>query len=88
MSIIYSFFHRDSFALSSIDKLKTNGLLLIDDAHRYLASNSNALNAVKLNSSPSSIVWSEFLQQVNGWRRIWFTDSVHDACIFVKPCND
>ena len=70
---------RDQCALAILPKLKTGGLLIIDDSHRYIPSKSVSPYAVKPNDNPESPVWGEFLQKVTEWKSVQFSDGVHDS---------
>lgn len=76
---------RDSCALAVLSKLKPGGLLLIDDAHRYLPSNSRSPNAIPGEESCSTAHWEKFLAVTQDWRTIWFSDGIHDDVLYFKP---
>ena len=77
--------YRDLCAYSSVDKICPGGLLILDDAHRYLPSNSIAPYAIPINGEPASLIWKDFQKLVKNWRCIWTSDGVHDTAIFIKP---
>jgi hypothetical protein len=76
---------RDRCALIGLRKLVPGGILCIDDAERYLPSTSISPDAIGQDGAPPGR-WGEFLACVEGWRRVWFSDGVHDNAVFVKPC--
>ena len=76
---------RDNIALTSVDKLRSGGLLVIDNAERYLA------NEFEVPGSQGPIVemmsenWREFSGVVESWRRIWSSNGVWTTLILFKP---
>ncbi len=76
---------RDYCALAVLEKLKPGGLLVIDDAHRYLPSSSRSPFAIPSDGRCSTSRWEQLLAEVCTWRRIWFSDGIHDDAIFSKP---
>jgi SAM-dependent methyltransferase len=63
--------YRDACVLAVIEKLKPGGLLVIDDAHRYLPSHSIAPYARSQAQGPASPLWGEFLSRCGSWRCLW-----------------
>jgi hypothetical protein len=71
---------RAECALNILTKIRPGGLLIIDDAHRYLSSDSTAPKACRKETG----LWIEFTRKTKTWRKLWFSDGVHDCAIFVK----
>ncbi len=76
---------RDHCALAVLEKLKPGGLLVIDDAHRYLPSSSRSPSSIPAGGRCASETWVEFLEKADGWRRTQFSDGVKDDVLFFKP---
>ena len=77
--------YRDYCANASIGKLRAGGLLILDDAHRYLPSASTSPYALTLEQEPASPGWAHFLANVNTWRCQWTSNGVSDTVIYLKP---
>lgn len=74
---------RDQCALAMVDKLKSGGILVVDDIERYLPSKSKTFGA-----SPTryaSKLWANFYVQVVDWKCIWTTNGIRDTAIWIKP---
>ena len=76
---------RDHCALAVLGKLKPGGLLVIDDSHRYIPSNSRSPFAIPCRGPCPTSRWGRFLAETRGWRRVWFSDGIHDDALFFKP---
>ncbi len=76
---------RDACANASIDKIRSGGLLIIDDAHRYLPSRSVSPYARTLSQGPANPGWALFLENVQSWRCLWTSKGVSDTAIYIKP---
>jgi len=72
-------------AMDALGILAPGGLLVIDDAQRYLPSHSSTALVGRSVKRPASALWSEFWEQVSGWRRIWTTSGDSDTLVFFKP---
>ena len=77
--------YRDACALAGLCKLKPGGLLILDDAHRYLPSRSISPYARTLAEGPASPLWGTFLQSVSGWRCLWTSKGVSDTAVYIRP---
>jgi len=77
--------YRSDCANAVIDRLAPGGLLILDDAQRYLPSNSVSPQARRHQDGPASDKWSVFLEAVHGWRTIWTSSGVSDTAIWFKP---
>jgi predicted O-methyltransferase YrrM len=76
--------YRDYCAYLVVDKICPGGVLIVDDVHRYLPSNSIAPHAILANGEPASLVWKDFKKLVKKRRCIWTSNGVHDTAIFIK----
>ena len=73
--------------LASTNKLKSGGLLIIDDVHRYLPRviPSSAPFARSNLVGCASDLWREFKELTASWEQVWRSDGVQDTVIFIKP---
>lgn len=76
---------RDACANASICKIRSDGLLIIDDVHRYLPSRSISPYARTLAQGPATPDWGLFLEKVQSWRCLWTSKGVSDTAIYFKP---
>ena len=72
-------------AAESIPKLRSGGMLVIDNVNWYLPSNSRSPNSRSSDSGPCSADWDSVNQTLNSWRVLWTTNGVSDTAIFFKP---
>jgi predicted O-methyltransferase YrrM len=79
--------YRSACANSVIDYIRDGGLLIIDDSHRYLPSNSKSPGARSYNQGPVSKEWEKFYDMVFCWRFIWTSNGVSDTAFYFKPFN-
>jgi predicted O-methyltransferase YrrM len=76
---------RDACANACLDKLRSGGLFILDDAHRYLPSESKSPYARSLEDGPASPAWERFYAAVRLWNCLWTSNGVSDTVIFYKP---
>ena len=76
---------RDACANAALDRLAPGGLLVIDDAHRYLPSRSIAPLARTPAQGPASPAWADFMADTQAWRCLWTSKGVSDTAIYIKP---
>lgn len=76
---------RDSCALAAARKIRPGGLLVVDDVHRYLPSESVAPCALPADGRPLTAKWEEFRAWVAGWPVTWTSDGVRDTAIWRRP---
>lgn len=76
---------RDRCAVTCISKLRTGGLLIVDDAHWFLPFASRSPLSRGVAGTPATAAWDSFARLVRQWRVIWTTDGVTDTAIWIKP---
>lgn len=76
---------RDRAAIAALPKMRPNGLFVVDDIERYLASDSRSPAARGPADGASSSRWQEFSDNVSDWRRYWSSNGVSDTCIWFVP---
>ena len=74
---------RDYSALKSIEKLKPNGFLIIDNINRYIPSSSKSPSSIR-DLSQTSDKWIEFINNTKNYNKYIFTNNVTDTGIFEK----
>jgi predicted O-methyltransferase YrrM len=77
--------YRDNCALAVVPKLKSGGLLVIDNASWFLPSESTSPNSRPIGSEPYSAAWKNFLDITADWRRIWTYSGVTATLLMFKP---
>lgn len=76
--------YRAECCASALPKLKPDGMLIIDDIHRYLPSESHSPFARKISQGPISKRWLDFLDMTKKWNRVWTSNSVSDTVIYFR----
>jgi predicted O-methyltransferase YrrM len=76
---------RDRCVDVAMQLLKPGGLLIIDNAERYLPSASRAPESIGNRSIPSADLWYSLIQRLESWRCIWTSNGVFDTALFVRP---
>ena len=76
---------RDECALIAVTKIKSGGIIVIDDAHRYLPSESRAPNALGNDTDAMDHNWKRFAKQTAAWEVTWTSDGLRDTAIYHKP---
>ncbi len=77
--------YRDFCALESIRAIRPGGVLIIDDVHRYLPSDSDSPHSRTLKDGPKGQTWEKVYQTISQWRKIWTSSGVSDTAFFFKP---
>jgi hypothetical protein len=78
---------RDYCALASIDKLKSGGILIIDNVNWYWPreQKSYSPNSRGMSDGFASPVWQECANRLKYWRYVWTSNGVTDTAFWVKP---
>jgi hypothetical protein len=61
--------------------LKVGGLLIVDNAERYLPHSRRTPESLK---GPVRPEWREFLARVADWRPVWTTNGVTCTALWIK----
>jgi hypothetical protein len=77
--------YRSACALAAIPKLRSGGLLIVDNVNWFLPSPSRAPTSRGATDSPLSPTWTEFADAVSGWERTWTENGVADTAIWTVP---
>jgi hypothetical protein len=77
--------YRDYSAKFILPKIKSCGMLIIDNVNCYLPCQSKAPNSRTATLGPKTPVWAEVAAELAVWRPIWTSSGVWDTAIFIKP---
>jgi predicted O-methyltransferase YrrM len=73
---------RAQAAVLSLPLLKPGGILIIDDAHRYLPKRGTK-NVFP--ESKNQEIWKDIDLQTKDWRSMWTSDGIHATYFLIKP---
>ena len=73
--------HRAECVLAVIDAIRPGGLLVLDNANRYLPS-PGTRSPYQL--SHHALPWEDVVQRLGAWRTIWTTNGITDTALFIK----
>jgi hypothetical protein len=76
--------YRSTCAVKAVSKVRTGGIIVVDNANWFLPSSSHSPNSRTYETGPASDEWQHFLELVNDWRRIWTSNGVSDTALFIK----
>jgi predicted O-methyltransferase YrrM len=76
--------HRPTCAIESVAKLRSGGLLVVDDAQSFLDHPSIGPYS-RDGQGPLDADWGKVAELVRDWRLIWTGDGYSDAAIWIKP---
>ena len=82
--IIVDGVYRDIISLGAIDKLKKGGILILDNAERYLPNDFKIPESIRNNLKGVSENWKNFNKNVETWRKIWTTNGVTATLLLIK----
>jgi predicted O-methyltransferase YrrM len=77
--------YRDYTARFILPKIKSGGILVIDNVNWYLPSESRAPNSRTRALGPNGKIWTEVAGELAQWRSIWTSSGVWDTAIFIRP---
>jgi predicted O-methyltransferase YrrM len=77
--------YRDYSAKFTLPKIRSGGMLIIDNVNWYLPSESRAPNSRTHILGPDGKIWAEVGQELARWRSIWTSSGVSDTAIFIRP---
>jgi hypothetical protein len=79
--------YRDIIALKAIDKLKVGGLLILDNAERYVTNDFNVPESIGNNIKNVTANWEIFINKVKKWKKISTTNGITSTIIFIKTSD-
>jgi predicted O-methyltransferase YrrM len=77
--------YRDYSAKFILPKIKSGGILIIDNVNWYLPSESRAPNSRTRALGPNGKIWAEVAEELAQWRSIWTSSGVWDTAMFIRP---
>jgi hypothetical protein len=77
--------YRNYTAKFILPKIKSGGMLIIDNVNWYLPSESRAPSSRTRALGPDGKVWTEVAGELAQWRKIWTSSGVTDTAIFIRP---
>lgn len=76
--------YRGACALGTISKIRSGGIIAVDNAGWFLPSSSRTPGARAIGTGTYDEAWAEFAEQTQSWRRVWTTSGVTDTVILFK----
>lgn len=76
--------YRDHVTLFLLPRIRIGGVLIVDNANRYLPSMTKSPASLRPPTVAATTVWGQAADVLAGWRRIWTSNGVWDTAIFVK----
>lgn len=76
--------YRGLIAKLAPEKIKIGGLLVLDNAERYLNNNFNIPESIGLSKNINDEDWKIFKNKVCDWRKIWTTNGITSTLICFK----
>lgn len=77
--------YRDYAALVGVEKVKSSGILIVDNVNWFLPSGSISPASLAINQPCLTSTWDKFNTLVKDWKTIWTSNGVSDTAIFIKP---
>lgn len=73
----------------ALPKLKPGGLLILDNANRYVPNLQLGRFATvhEPRSEPRTPLWAEIIASLKNWRWINLSDGIWDTRLWIKPCE-
>ena len=78
---------RDRCVEVAMELLKSGGLLVIDNAERYIPYPSYAPEAIGIDSVPPTELWKDLAKRLMSWRYFWTSNGVFDTAFFIRPAD-
>jgi hypothetical protein len=83
--VIVDGLYRDTAAAKSIPKIRSGGLLVVDNVNWYLPSLSTTPQSRSIKEGPVNELWGKNARILANWKTTWASNGVNDTAIFVKP---
>jgi predicted O-methyltransferase YrrM len=77
--------YRGSCAYAVVDKVKSGGMIVIDNVNWYLPCTSRAPNSRRSVDGAANEYWAKFFELTQAWRVDWSSNGISDTAIFWKP---
>lgn len=74
-------------AIRSLGKLKSGGIIIVDNANWYLPPSrpSHSPGSRSRAEGAATATWGTFSELVGSWRHVWTSNGVTDTAFWVKP---
>jgi hypothetical protein len=79
--------YRDHVTKLILPKIKSGGILAIDNSNWFLPTRSNSPSSRRPEVGPDGPVWLEIAADLAEWRIIWTTSGVTDTTLYLKPAS-
>lgn len=76
---------RGECVAAAIPKIRNGGLLILDDAQRYLPIESQAPRAIGPEAEPLTPLWAENTERLAGWKCLSTCDGLRSTLIWRRP---
>jgi hypothetical protein len=78
---------RDHCAMLALQHLKPGGLLIVDNANRFIVP-PRWIKVPYFSAwdKPLTPTWAQFSEKIGDWRKIWMNDGVNCTLLLIKPC--
>lgn len=77
---------REHCTLNMLPKMRSGGLLVIDNINWYLPNDRTSSPASRRTKDGNANAdWDKIVAEIGGWRRYWTSNGVSDTCIWIKP---
>ena len=73
--------HRAECAWRAVDLIRPGGLLILDNAERYLPFPSRSPERLR---HPPNACWRRFQERIAAWRLIWTSSGVTDTALWLR----
>jgi predicted O-methyltransferase YrrM len=77
--------YREHSAKFILPKIKSGGMLIVDNVNWYLPSQSRAPASRTSMLGPDGEIWTQIADDLAQWRSIWTSNGVTDTAIYIKP---
>jgi predicted O-methyltransferase YrrM len=83
--VIVDGIYQDLATWKSIRKLRSGGMLVVDNVNWFLPSESTTPQSRTIQEGPVNDLWAKIGRELAKWKTTWTSNGVSDAAIFVKP---
>ncbi len=77
--------YRSDCALKALRKIRSGGLLIIDNANWFIPSSTIAPGSRNFQTGPLTNKWASLLDELSDWKMKWTSNGVWDTAIYIKP---
>jgi predicted O-methyltransferase YrrM len=76
--------YRSGCACKAISKVRSGGIIIIDNVERYIFMQTFSPESIK-DSSKMTVAWKDFQERIREWRMFHTSNGVTDTSFFFKP---